>query len=222
MSSKPILPQAFWFRFASSCPRLDAIPRSNRSGPLLDLPDSCALPDLSSLEGSEAWARLRVAWNPNGLGISVIAQGISPEQLVHDRPEGFASVQIWVDTRDTRNVSRATRFCSRYVASLKTAQSGRNLAVDVAQRPVGRATADSPLCRPESIMTRATLLRDRWTLELFLPATAVNGFDPETNRRLGFAYHVSDHVRDDQYLTVGPGFPVGENPSLWATLELCD
>ena len=38
---------------------------------------------------------------------------------------------------------------------------------------------------------------------MFLPAAALNGFDPETNRRLGFAYQVSDHMREDQFLGVG-------------------
>jgi hypothetical protein len=198
------------------------MPKAGRSGALLDLPESCALPVLASLEGTQPWAEVRVAWNPNGLGISVNAQGITPQQLVPDRPEGFASVQIWVDTRDTRNVSRATRFCSRYVASIKSARSQSALTVDIAQRPIARAMADSPLCRPELIATRTKLLRDRWTLELFLPANAVHGFDPEKNRRLGFAYQLTDHFHDDQFLTVGPGFPVGENPTLWSTLELAD
>ena len=59
-------------------------------------------------------------------------------------------------------------------------------------------------------------------LELFLPAQALSGFDPDTNRRLGFAYQIGDHVREDQFLGVGREFPVGENPSLWSTLELTD
>jgi hypothetical protein len=50
----------------------------------------------------------------------------------------------------------------------------------------------------------------------------MNGFDPELNRRLGFAYRIADFVRADQYLTVGKEFPVGENPSLWSTLVLRD
>ena len=57
-------------------------------------------------------------------------------------------------------------------------------------------------------------------MEMFLPAEALHGFDPETNRRLGFAYLVTDPDREDQYLTVGREFPIGEDPSLWATLEL--
>jgi hypothetical protein len=222
MADKPLLPQTFWFRIASTCERRDDMPREGESGPLLDLPESCALPDLSSLDETEAWAQVRTAWNPGGLGIAIIARGIAAQQLVPERPEGFASVQIWVDTRDTRNVSRATRFCSWYVANLKPAPTKRELIVAVAQRPIARATAESRLCRPEQIAARTKLLKDSWTLEVFLPADAVAGFDPETNRRLGFAYHIADGVHNDQFLTVGPGFPVGENPSLWSTLELRD
>ena len=55
---------------------------------------------------------------------------------------------------------------------------------------------------------------------MFLPAKALHGFDPETNRRLGFAFQVSDAEREDQFLGVGRDFPIGENPSLWSTLEL--
>ncbi len=78
------------------------------------------------------------------------------------------------------------------------------------------------MARNGLIESRAENLRDGWTLEVFLPAQALNGFDPETNRRLGFAYQVSDHVRQDQFLGVGRDFPIGENPSLWSTIELKD
>jgi hypothetical protein len=65
-------------------------------------------------------------------------------------------------------------------------------------------------------------LRMGWRMEVFLTAEALHGFDPETNRRLGFAYQVTDPVRGDQFLSVGREFPVGEDPSLWATLELVE
>ena len=37
-----------------------------------------------------------------------------------------------------------------------------------------------------------------------------------------FAYQVTAPDREDQFLGVGREFPVGENPSLWSTLELRD
>jgi hypothetical protein len=78
------------------------------------------------------------------------------------------------------------------------------------------------MARGGQIEARADLNRAGWTLEVFLPASVLNGFDPETNRRLGFAYQVSDHLREDQFLAVGRDFPIGENPSLWSTIELKD
>jgi hypothetical protein len=220
--AKALLPQAFWFRLAVSSPRVEEMPRTEGSGRLLDLPASCALPDAAGLEGRVSWTEVRLGWNARGLGIAVQVEGIADVQLEGDRPEGFADVQIWVDTRDTRDVSRATRFCHRFVAQLKLHEPGRTLDVELTQRPIARAVADSPMSRPGLIASRAELGRTGWLLEVFIPAQVLHGFDPETNRRLGFAYQVADHVREDQFLGVGRDFPIGENPSLWATLELRD
>jgi len=216
---KGLLPQAFWFRLAAACPRIDGIPRPSGRGGLLDLPASCLLTDMSSLDGRSSWASVRVGWNPGGLGIAVLASLASGNPQA-DRPEGFADVNLWIDTRDTRNVSRATRFCHRFAAHLTLSRDRKTLAVQVNQRPIARAVADAPMCDHSLISTRTEPTRSGWALEVFLPASTLNGFDPETNRRLGFAYQVSDHAREDQFLGVGRDFPLGENPSLWATLEL--
>jgi hypothetical protein len=222
MAAELLLPPAFWFRFAVECPEIKGIPLSGRRGRLLDLPQTSSLPDLRQLEGGTSWAQVRVGWNPAGLGFAVLVEGVSDEQLDTARPEGFAAAEFWVDTRDTRNVARATRFCHRFTVLLKPAKAGGTLDVQVAQHKIGRATADAPICDPNCLAARAELSPKRWLLELWLPAEAMNGFDPELNRRFGFAYRIADFVRADQYFTVGKEFPVGENPSLWSTLVLRD
>jgi hypothetical protein len=214
----PLLPQSFWFRLAVACRRVDGLPRAG-SKRLLDLPETCRLPQTALLDGKPPWAEVRVAWNPEGLGVAVEAEG-KLDALADDRPEGLYGLQIWVDTRDTRDVSRATRFCHRFEARLVKGAGKSGLGVKVQPRAIARAVADAPLCRPDDIPARAERIKGGWRLELFLPAKAFNGFDPETNRRLGFAYQVSDPGRADEFLGVGREFPVGENPSLWSTLEL--
>ena len=223
MTAKLLLPQTFWFRFALPCRKFEGMPRLNGDGGLLALPEATALPDLHQLDGQPSWAQVRVGWNSRGLGISVVADGVSPVQLEKNRPRGLRLAQFWVDTRDTRNVSRATRFCHRFVASLVRGQipSGTDRA--------GRAEAHrasnlgcTALSRRRHASAGPRLSQTGWLLELFLPAEALNGFDPETNCRLGFAVQVADHVREDQFLGVGREFPVGDNPSLWSTLELRD
>jgi hypothetical protein len=162
-----------------------------------------------------------MGWNARGLGIAVRAEGVADAQYAVGRPEGFATAQFWIDTRDTRNVSRATKFCHRFVANLKVV-SRKTVEVEVVQRPIARAIADPPMSRPGDVSARVDAGRTEWTLELFIPAKALNGYDPENTRRLGFAYQISDHLREDQFFGVGREFPVGENPSLWSVLELKD
>jgi hypothetical protein len=217
----PLIPQPFWFRLALACPRIDDLPRAGKR--LLDLPAACALPATTPLEGRAPWAEVRAAWSPKGLAVAVEVAG-KPGPIVHDpqRPEASDGVQLWVDTRDTRDVHRATRFCHRFQASILPAARGEDLGVEVVPLRIHRALADAPFAPRDRLQARAERLRKGWRLELFLPAEALNGFDPETNRRLGFLYQVTDSDRGDQFLGVGREFPVGEDPSLWATLELRD
>jgi hypothetical protein len=218
--STPLLPQAFWFRLAVSCPKVEEIPRTR--GRLLDLDDSCAWPDFGELDGRTSWVKVRGAYNASGLGLSFElidkAGAISPEP---GRTSGTDSVQVGIDTRDTRNVHRATRFCHRFVATIKTGK-GRTLEVDVAQKPIARALADAPTAKPDLIQSKAERTLSGWRLELFFPAESLNGFDPETSRRLGITYQVTDPDRGDQFLGVGREFPIGEDPSLWASLLLAE
>ncbi len=189
---------------------------------MLDLPESCLLPDLGELESRPSWAKVRVGYNAAGLGISFEVLGkAGPISPGPERSSGVDGAQVWIDTRDTRNVHRATRFCHRFSASLVPGE-GRSLGVDVSQKPIARAVADAPMTKPGLVQSRAERTLSGWRLELFFPAEALNGFDPETSRRIGFYYQVTDPDRGDQFLGVGREFPVGEDPSLWATLVLAE
>ncbi|MDR3637263.1 MAG: hypothetical protein P4L84_25890 [Isosphaeraceae bacterium] len=220
MTTNALIPQAFWFRLSAACPRIEDLPRPK--GRLLDLPASCRLPVTTRLDGREPWADVRVAWNARGLGVTVETAGKNGPFVLEDRLAGADGFQIWIDTRDTRKVARATRFCHRFSAHLAPGSSRGSLDLKVVPRTIARAVADAPLCDPSLIRGRAERKKDGWLAEVFFPAEALSGFDPETNRRLGFAYQVSDPDREDQFLGVGRDFPVGENPSLWSTLELRD
>src|SRR5918995_3335118 len=216
--STPLLPQAFWFRLSIACRRIDGLPRTGPRGRLLDLPESCALPDLSPLEGGRSWAEVRVAWNLAGLAVAIEATGKTGPITFEEGPTLSNGAQIWVDTRDTRGIHRASRFCHRFTAKLSPGGSRAALEVELAQRPIARAVADAPTCKVETLSARAERISGGWRLELFFPSEALHGFDPETNRRLGFAYQVTDPDREDQFLGVGREFPIGEDPSLWSTL----
>ena len=64
--------------------------------------------------------------------------GSPRQQLAERRPEGFAVAQFWIDTRDTRNVSRATKFCHRFVIRLDRSGTRGRMEAEVAQRPIAQ------------------------------------------------------------------------------------
>ena len=220
MSASPLLPQAFWFRLAIPCTRIDELPRKDAKRGL-DLPESCRVPQTSLLDGREPWAEARVAWNPRGLAVELIAQNDLGGLFRDDKPAGSYGFQLWVDTRDTRDVARATRFCHRFDGTLRAAPSRpRLLFVDLAQKPIARAIGEPPIAKRDAVQSWVELTRKGWKAGVFLSAEALSGFDADTNRRLGFCYRVADPDLPDEVLGVSREFPIGENPSLWSTLEL--
>lgn len=217
--SNVLLPQAFWFRMAIACQRIDGLPH-RQSKLLLDLPEHCRVLQTSRLDGREPWADVRAAWNPSGLALSVEAEGTLSGLMQGDRPECAYGIQVMLDTRDTRDLSRATRFCHRFDAKLSQGSKKGELVATVEQRPIVRAIADAPLAKSENMLAKANRTKISWQVEFFIEAAALNGFEPETNRRLGFCYRIFDPDRTDEILGASREFPVSENPSLWSTLEL--
>lgn len=219
--SKALIPQTFWFRFAIRCPRVRGLPRPQ--GRPLDLPDSCRLPDLGVLEGQTPWVNVWAGWDHAGLGLAFEVTGKNkPIQTDAYAIGGRDEVEVWLDTRDTRDVHRATRFCHRFLAHFRGGVKGPALSVELTQGKIHRAQADAPIAPASALTTWAEKTKDGHRLEFFFAAGALNGFDPETNRRLGLYYRVGDPERGDRFLAVGREFPVGEDPSMWATLELID
>lgn len=220
--STPLLPQSFWFRLALACPLVPEIPRATLKGkkPLLDLPETCRLPEPVRLEGRTPWAEVRVGWNAGGLGVQLEVRD-KPGPITYDPvlPDASDGLQLWIDTRDTRDVHRATKFCHRF-SVVVIPRDGQVLEPEIVWRPINRALADPPKVKVELVKMRAERIKGGYRLELFFPAEVLHGFDPETNRRLGFSYQVTDPARGDQFLTVGRDFPIAEDPSLWSTLEL--
>ncbi|MFO0959624.1 MAG: hypothetical protein U0800_19685 [Isosphaeraceae bacterium] len=219
MPQADLIPQSFWFRLALDCPRADGIPAAG--GRSFGLPAKHALPAFQALDGRESWAEVRAGWNPKGLGLAFEVTGKTrPVQSDAYAIGGRDEVEIWIDTRDTRDVHRATRFCHHFLVTFQV--SGKSLKAEVAALKIHRAQADAPFPKAGLVSAWAEATPVGYRLELFFPAEALNGFDAETNRRLGFCYRIGDPERGDSFLALGREFPIGEDPSLWATLALQD
>jgi hypothetical protein len=214
-----LLPPHFLLRLSYPCTYVKGMPTENEDR-LLDLPTRCRIDNLEGLGSTRNFAAVSLAWNELGLGFQVEVRGKDrPPQGDLERPRGSDGAMLWIDTRDTRTIHRASRYCHHFYFLPAAGGPDKDLPV-AGQLNIHRALQDVPLCRPEQIVFQAQRTKSGYTLEAFLPAAILNGFDRDTNPRLGFFYAIRDGELGEQTLGLGPDFPYWEDPSLWSTLEL--
>lgn len=214
--SEKLLPARFLFRFAVPC-LYEAALGTKRPG---ELAVEHRLPALGELEGQASFADVRAAWSEAGVAFSVRVEGKKqPSWCRETRLEDSDALQVWIDTRDTHNIHRATRFCHRFV--FLPGGAGRNYQQPIAdQLLVDRARENANPVRPGQLQIASEKRVDGYVLSAFIPAAALTGFNPADHPRLGFTYFVFDRELGRQYFSVGDEFPFAADPSLWGTLEL--
>lgn len=215
-----LVPPEFLFRYSFPVQHIQNLPRRGKR--LLNLPAECTLPSLAILANRTDFGEVRLAWNDRGLGITVSVDGKThppvgdPEKL--GRSDG---IRLWIDTRCTQNVHRASRFCHQF--EVLPVGGGEDGMQPVATMwPVARANDDPPEVDSDLLPIQADISKTGYWLEAWFPVDALNGFDPVEQPRLGFTYALNDTERGLQCLSFGNEFPVDTDPSLWCTLELTD
>ncbi len=214
--AEQLLPTRFLFRFAASCLYQ---PKLGSQAPA-ELPVECRLPQLGELEGQKSFADVRAAWSEAGLAFSVRVEGKRhPSWCRETKLEDSDALQAWIDTRDTHNIHRASRFCHRFI--VLPSGGGRNHEEPIVdQLLVDRARENANPVRPGQLRVTSEKRVGGYVLSIFIPAAALTGFNPADHPRLGFTYFVFDRELGQQYFSVGSEFPFASDPSLWGTLEL--
>ena len=214
--TETLLAPNFLFRYSVPC-RYKADLWSAKGA---QLDEEYALPFFGELEGKRKYAELRAAWSEEGLAFALRVEGKSQPPWCRDsRIEDSDGLQIWIDTRNTQNIHRAGRFCHRF--ALLPAGTGKNLAEPLAALLAINRAKESPREIPRgSIQVRSQPHRGGYSLEAFIAAEALTGFNPVDQPQLGFFYAVVDKELGPQTFSLGPEFPFDEDPSLWGTLQL--
>ncbi len=213
-----LLPERFLFRYDFAVKHVIGMPKKTKK--LLNLTKSCELPSLKAIDGSASYGTLSLGWNKNGLGISLSVKGKKhPVIGKPDQPLESDGLQIWIDTRNTRNIHRASRFCHHFC--LLPAATGKDHDMPYGlELPISRAREESEISKPEQIQLSSSLKNDGYELEAWLPEEILTGYDPDANPHLGFYFFIHDNELGDQFLTVGEDFPYANDPSLWSTITL--
>jgi len=211
----------FLFRFALPVARHTPIWKPGG----LALAESYRLLDLAALDGSTSdrepsFADVRMAWDSEGLLIDVAVEGKKQAPWCRDsRLDDSDGLQVWIDTRATHNIHRASRYCHRF--AFLPAGGGRGQSEPVAdQLLINRARENARPIRPRELQVASKISKTGYRMAAFVPAAALGGFDPHQHRQLGFTYALRDRELGMQTFATGPAFPFDEDPSCWATLDL--
>jgi len=175
------------------------------------------VPPLVEIEGLTPTADVYWAWNADGFYAAFDVPGR------RGRPQCDAKhwwkgdgVRLCLDTRDARDNKRATRFCHFFYAlPLGGGPDGRRPVVGTHRMSHAKeppAEADLSL-----IKVAAQVERERYGLELALPAACLHGWDPAEHTRIGIFYKVKDTQVGSQHLTADDELGWNVDPSTWAT-----
>ena len=210
-----LLAPSFLFRFALP---LKHIARDWPAS--VPLGEECRLLNFTPLDDARQFAEVRAAWNERGFVFSLRVSGKKHLPWCRenrlDESDGF---HIWIDTRDTKNIHRASRYCHHFVF-LPAGGGGRLVEPVADQMLINRARENASPVRPGMLGVQSQRRVDGYTLDGYIPASALTGFNPDDYPRLGFFYAVVDREMGDQTLAYSRDFPYQEDPSVWGTLDL--
>ena len=128
-------------------------------------------------------------------------------------------MRVCVDTRDARDIKRATRFC-HFFYLLPTGGGAGGKQPVVGFHRMSRAKEPPPSVDVSRIKVGVQIDRRGYSLEAAIPATCLNGWDPAEHSRVGFFYKVKDTHHGAQHLTVDDDLGWNVDPSTWATAVL--
>lgn len=216
--SEQLIAPPFLFRFSVPC-RKSKGEWSKTAG--LELTAKHTVPSFQSELGEASqFADLRMAWSDAGLVFNLQVRNKKQAPWCResrlDESDGFT---LWIDTRDTQNVHRATRFCHQFIF-LPFGEGAK------AEEPVSellninRARDNPKQPTRGTLQVRSEKRIDGYVMQGFIPASAITGYDPNDHPKLGFYYAVMDRELGWQTLSLGSEYPFQTDPSLWGTLEL--
>ncbi len=166
------------------------------------------------LWNEEPFADVFVAWEEEGLHFQCDVQ--SPlSSVVYPEYEKGDAVELFIDTKNLKNVRVPHRFCHHFYFLPETIE-GSEQAQEITRF---RAEDARPLCSPENIQMKVQKKPHGYVMDIFLLKEALTGFEPLETRGCGFAYRILRTGKSPQHFTLSSCHcKIERHPYLWATL----
>ncbi len=185
--------------------------------------ESNRIPHFAALSGGVSHSTVHAAWSELGLYfVAVVTGKKSPPRFVQARGGFSDGLRIWIDTRCSPGIHRATRFCHCFHFFPGQASSTSELV----DRPRGildeipRAREQPAKIVETDLQVESEFDREGYTLRAHIPTGCLTGYSPLEFDRISIFYDVVDHELGTQSLTLGPELRYAEDPSLWVQAKL--
>ena len=208
--------KSFLYRFRFPCEYI----APNTAG----LEDIYQLPNLNRLEDNDVNNKLpydfRIGWNEAGLLFSLGVTGKKQSLWCRPtQPDESDGIQICLDTRDIKDIHRATRFCHRLL--FMPVGNGRDQSQpSAAWLPIHRAKEHPHAVDLLQIKMRSKITAEGYCLTVFLPGKVLTGYEPMEYSNIGLHFVITDREYGNSYFLAAPPLPYDQDPSLWGTLAL--
>jgi hypothetical protein len=176
---------------------------------------SYSLPTTQPLTGEEAFAKIAMGWNEEGLAWQIeVNEPVS--QCTYPKVDAGDSVELFIDTRDIKTSGFNTRFC-HYFFFLPEAMEG----ISAGEKTHFRTEDSHPLCDSKDLVLETAVKRKFYTMKIFIPSHCLHGYDPKQFDRLGFTYRINRQGGEPQHFSVlSKEYQIDQQPSLWGSLKL--
>jgi hypothetical protein len=178
MNTNSLLAPRFLFRFASPVLRRNVIWKAGG----VELEESHRLLNLAELDtGTDDrepfFGDVRMAWSQDGLVLNVRVDGKKHAPWCREgRLEDSDGLTVWIDTRATLNIHRASRYCHRYVFVPTGGGHSQNEPL-ADQLLINRARENARPIRPGELQVASNITKTGYWLAALGPAVALGGFD---------------------------------------------
>ena len=158
----------------------------------------------------------RLGWSPLGIFITTVVSGKQKQEIWSQNDQQRAdAVRVCLDTRDVKELRRATKFCHKFIFYPTIGAARGSLRPLVELSPINRAKDYPEPIDVKDLKVAAACKNDGYAFSCFLPAQSLTGFDPEEFDRFGLHYVVKDSQYGAFVLQHGDPLPMEDDPSLW-------
>jgi hypothetical protein len=175
------------------------------------------LPPLVELEDREPFADVYAAWSDDGfIAAFDVPDRHGPPRVDTQQWWKGDGARLCIDTRDARDIKRATRFC-HFFYLLPAGGGARKTEPIVGTHKMSRAKEPPPAVDLTQVRIAAHVERKRYCMEVFIPGACLNGWDPAEHPRIGLFYKVKDTHHGEQHLSANDEMGWNVDPGTWAT-----